>query len=314
LCIFNIETAAREDATVRLIETRVDTTAKTTVRKLSLTCGSEAKVVYHMLFDGWADHGVPKSADKAALLALIQLSNDKNDDPTFDPSTSRSTRSHQIHKRNSPRIVHCSAGVGRSGTFIALEHLLAELEAGALDHFADEDASQASGASTELTSAAAEHPDEVSLPDAPQHTPVDPADDPIYLLVDALRQQRPTMVQSEVQYAYLYEILAEEWIKRQRRLSREWAEHERMNGDGGADGGAGIKKGEPSPKAMRLGRGFKRMMNGLREASRSRGGKRREDGRVDGAAEGQAPELMVSGDGVDEVHGMEVHGDIHQTS
>lgn len=72
-------------------------------------------VVYHFLYKKWPDFGVPSLADLDSFFTLMRLSREKNARPS------------------NPRIVHCSAGVGRSGTFIALEHLMRELDAGVLE-------------------------------------------------------------------------------------------------------------------------------------------------------------------------------------
>ncbi|KAI4165038.1 MAG: hypothetical protein LQ342_001314 [Letrouitia transgressa] len=129
---------------------------KTTIRKMLLTFGNEAKTVWHMLFSGWPDFEVPRNDDRAALLDLLRLSTALNSDT-----------------RN-PRIVHCSAGVGRSGSFIALEYLLAQLDSGAVAEATDEE-------------------------------------DMVFDVVNRLREQRMTMVQSELQYHFLYEVLKEQF-------------------------------------------------------------------------------------------------------
>ncbi|KAL8708028.1 MAG: hypothetical protein Q9220_007024 [cf. Caloplaca sp. 1 TL-2023] len=146
--------------TVRLSEKYFHETSKSTVRKLSLSFGKQSKVVWHLLFSGWPDFGVPQDEDRAALFKLLRISVEKN--------TTVSNR----------RIVHCSAGVGRSGSFIALEYLLAQIESGAIAEIEEDE-------------------------------------DPIYDTVNQLREQRMTMVQSEVQYAFLYEVVRQEFIKAQ---------------------------------------------------------------------------------------------------
>ncbi|EAQ83239.1 hypothetical protein CHGG_09643 [Chaetomium globosum CBS 148.51] len=82
------------------------------------------KIVYHFLYKKWPDFGVPSLADLDSFFTLMRLSRELNHSPA------------------SPRIVHCSAGVGRSGTFVALEHLMRELDAGVLEHY-DERAAEA---------------------------------------------------------------------------------------------------------------------------------------------------------------------------
>lgn len=77
----------------------------------------------------------------------------------------------------SVRVIHCSAGVGRSGTFIALDYLLFLLHTGQLDDITHDQ-------------------------------------DPVAETVDMLRQQRMMMVQGEAQFGCLYDVLKEEWERR----------------------------------------------------------------------------------------------------
>ena len=157
---FQIEAISDEETstegTVQLLETVYNEITRSTVRKLTMTVGEEKKTVWHLLFSGWPDFAVPEGDDRAALLELLKLSASKNE------------------CKESPRIIHCSAGVGRSGTFIALEFLLAQLEAGAVAQANDDE-------------------------------------DLIYDLVNQLREQRMTMVQSDSQYHFLYEVVSEQF-------------------------------------------------------------------------------------------------------
>jgi len=144
-----------------------DAQTRSTLRKMELKIADgQTKTIYHFLFARWPDFGAPEHEDKDALLSLINVSARMNTSP------------------NSPRVVHCSAGVGRSGTFIALDWLLTELEEGSLD----------------------EVPDDT---------------DPIAVLVDKLRQQRMYMVQAEPQFWFLYEVLKERWTVRWKRRQME---------------------------------------------------------------------------------------------
>ncbi len=80
--------------------------------------------MWHFLFLGWPDMDVPKTReDQRALLELIGLTRDKMGEA-------------EEGKETPPRIVHCSAGVGRTGTFIALDHLLQDFEEGKWDTLA----------------------------------------------------------------------------------------------------------------------------------------------------------------------------------
>lgn len=172
------ETGAATDAargSIKLLEASFDDNSKTTIRRLLLTYGEKSKTVWHLLYGGWPDFSVPEDENCAALLELMKISNEKN-------STA-----------NNPRIIHCSAGVGRSGTFIALEYLLAQLDSGALEESKDDE-------------------------------------DMIYDVVNHLREQRMTMVQSEIQYQFLYQVVRKQLLKKR------------------ATGAAAAGNGEPSPK------------------------------------------------------------------
>ena len=63
----------------------------------------------HFHFTAWPDHGVP--ADKTCLIHFIQR-----------------TRKNHPYYGSSPMIVHCSAGVGRSGTFIVLDSMMERMK------------------------------------------------------------------------------------------------------------------------------------------------------------------------------------------
>ena len=213
------------EGTVELAETTHEEASKTTVRKFILKCGEESKIVWHLLFLGWPDYGIPENEDREALLELIKLSQAKNE-----------SMSH-------PRIIHCSAGVGRSGTFIALEHLLEELDAGGLDD-------------------------------------VDESEDIIFNTVNSLREQRMTMVQSEIQYQLLYDLLREQY--RKRHSSKVPAAAVQPENGGLATEKLPPSGGEPSPKVMRLSRGIKAVF--LRERSKSRQGAAKDGSSNEGMA------------------------------
>ncbi|KAF2704194.1 hypothetical protein K504DRAFT_507208 [Pleomassaria siparia CBS 279.74] len=142
------------------------------IRELELITedGIETKKVWHLLFGGWPDFAVPEGADRDALLNLIHLSREKNADNSTNP-----------------RIVHCSAGVGRSGTFISLDWLLQELEEGSLDNVGNDE-------------------------------------DPVAAVVDMIRRQRMMMVQGETQLAFIYDVMRDRWRERWAKLHPEEAE------------------------------------------------------------------------------------------
>ncbi|KAI8440644.1 hypothetical protein MSG28_001853, partial [Choristoneura fumiferana] len=89
-----------------------------TVTELLASRGAEQRVVKHFHFTTWPDFGVP-------------------DPPTTLARFVRTFRERLGAGESRPVVVHCSAGVGRSGTFIALDRALQQLaaRADALDIF-----------------------------------------------------------------------------------------------------------------------------------------------------------------------------------
>ncbi|KAI0886719.1 phosphatases II [Annulohypoxylon maeteangense] len=135
-------------------------------RQLAIRVEGREKVmtVWHLLYCKWPDFGVPALEDIDSFFELMRLSREKN------------------ACEDNPRIIHCSAGVGRSGTFIALEHLMREIESGDVDRRKE-----------------SEDKDEGDI---------------VYETVDALRVQRKQMVQAESQYLFIYRVLRKLWLEK----------------------------------------------------------------------------------------------------
>ncbi|CAK7231873.1 hypothetical protein SEUCBS140593_008071 [Sporothrix eucalyptigena] len=174
----------------------------------------DERIVYHFLYKRWPDFGVPALEDVDSFLGMMHLSAEKNADA------------------ENPRIVHCSAGVGRSGTFIALEHLLRELDAGVLE---DYNGKNTTGDAEDEAMEGADDQNprgRAHMPPLQQHdtgssasggtSTVDrtsigsgilgsESDDLIYTTVNQLREQRRTMVQAEGQYHFIYQVLRKLW-------------------------------------------------------------------------------------------------------
>lgn len=136
------------------------------------------RTVWHFLFLGWPDMEVPKETGE--FLELIKMSRFKIDAGADGAAV----------EKVAPRVVHCSAGVGRTGTFIALDHLLHQFDDGELEV-------------QQEASAAGEEGQEV---------------DPIFETVKKLREQRMYMVYQPAQFAFVYQVLKEKWLAREKGL------------------------------------------------------------------------------------------------
>ena len=170
---------------VRLESIETDTASRSEVRRMRLQAGREGEgteelEIRHLLFSGWPDFLIPEGEDKTALLELVRLSaslNRPTDETDAQPNGATAPAHDLLNTSENPRIVHCSAGVGRSGTFIALDYLLSLLYSNELDNIDDDK-------------------------------------DPIAEIVDDMRKQRMMMVQGESQFNFLYEVLKEQMVER----------------------------------------------------------------------------------------------------
>ncbi|XP_066580446.1 receptor-type tyrosine-protein phosphatase O isoform X2 [Amia ocellicauda] len=84
--------------------------AEWTVRNFRLNYADETQDVLHFNYTSWPDHGVPTVNAAEGILQFVQIVRQ------------------QAVKSKGPTIVHCSAGVGRTGTFIALDRLIQHIQ------------------------------------------------------------------------------------------------------------------------------------------------------------------------------------------
>ena len=66
--------------------------------------GGTVRTIQHFQFTTWPDHGVPERPQ--TLVKFVRAFRER------------------VTPEQRPVVVHCSAGVGRSGTFIALDRIL----------------------------------------------------------------------------------------------------------------------------------------------------------------------------------------------
>ncbi|KAK9516915.1 hypothetical protein VZT92_024823 [Zoarces viviparus] len=71
---------------------------------------AETRSIRHFHFTAWPDHGVPQTTE--LLISFRHLVREHMDQ----------------YSRHSPTVVHCSAGVGRTGTLIAIDRLIFQIE------------------------------------------------------------------------------------------------------------------------------------------------------------------------------------------
>ncbi|KAI2798595.1 protein tyrosine phosphatase, non-receptor type 11, partial [Blomia tropicalis] len=76
---------------------------------------AESRMIYHYHFTAWPDHGVP--SDPGCVLNFLHEVNCKQ----------------ESLKESGPIVVHCSAGIGRTGTFIVIDLLIDQIKRNGLD-------------------------------------------------------------------------------------------------------------------------------------------------------------------------------------
>ncbi|KAI0249534.1 protein-tyrosine phosphatase-like protein [Lactifluus subvellereus] len=141
-------------------------------------------VFHHLLYGAWPDHGIPEPEDRAGLLNFIRLVDRTNKDLGGLEATA---------DVEPPIMVNCSAGVGRTGSFIALCSLMRSHDL--LSQHNSEPAERAP----------------ICPPPLPQSPlgllPGSISWDEVGQEIDSLREQRPGMVQRPEQAVLVYEVL-----------------------------------------------------------------------------------------------------------
>ncbi|KAF9446129.1 phosphatases II [Macrolepiota fuliginosa MF-IS2] len=149
----------------------------------------DRRVVFqHLLYTAWPDHGVPEAEDRASLAAFLKLADQVNrDEPLCSYPSMLPSASAKQYDPDPPVIVGCSAGIGRTGSFIALSSLLRHC--GFLPP----------AANPVLASV---------IPPSPLGPlPSDLVGDFVVEEIDSLREQRPRMVERPEQTLLVYELL-----------------------------------------------------------------------------------------------------------
>lgn len=99
----------------------------------------EQRRVYHYHFQSWPDHGVP--SDPGCVLNFLHDVNKKQESLIHCDSNGENeeveadteTESSKIIKESPPVVVHCSAGIGRTGTFIVIDMIIDQIKRQGLD-------------------------------------------------------------------------------------------------------------------------------------------------------------------------------------
>ncbi|KLO06301.1 phosphatases II [Schizopora paradoxa] len=151
--------------------------------------------ITHHLFTHWPDFGIPSSPeDQRALLAFVR----------FVAASNRLTSTPEAHL-DPPIALNCSAGIGRTGSFIALSSLLRS-------HGLLLSEYPPTSPTCPFTSVVKRFP---SLPPSPLGPLPDfVAGDEVVFEIDSLREQRTSMVQRDEQHLLIYHLLREAYNER----------------------------------------------------------------------------------------------------
>ncbi len=174
--------------------------------------GSQQAPVLHLRYNAWPDHGTP--TDSSAIRTMSDLLDGVRDgQQQQQPGGGRQGDGGQ----GRAVVVHCSAGIGRTGTFCSIDILRRRLAC--------------------LAGAAEARPGSVSSEAV--HAALD-----LPALVHELRRQRCGMVQTLEQYAFVYQALYEELVAGGQGQGQEGA----GQGAGGRQGRRGGGEGQGTPQ------------------------------------------------------------------
>ena len=154
------------------------------VREFVLSVGTEQRTCRQLHYVGWPDHGVP--SDLASFVSLFQLY--------------RSLRS--VTSRTAPIIVHCSAGIGRTGTFCTIDLALDQLS-----YSIQQQQQQREVQPQQQLDSDSSATDGTAAVRASPPPPAKQAAVSVSNLVRLLRVSRAGMVQTKGQYQFCYRFL-----------------------------------------------------------------------------------------------------------
>jgi protein tyrosine phosphatase len=97
------------DLTLKLISHLHIKPLDITIRKIKLSYQTHTREIYHLHYEGWPDFGVPDSS--LGIRELLRLSQYYHSTPSSPTLTG-------------PIVVHCSAGIGRSGSFLTIASIM----------------------------------------------------------------------------------------------------------------------------------------------------------------------------------------------
>eukprot|EP00744_Colponema_vietnamica_P003632 GILI01005536.1.p1 GENE.GILI01005536.1~~GILI01005536.1.p1 ORF type:complete len:351 (-),score=92.12 GILI01005536.1:159-1166(-) len=153
-----------DDLSVRLVSYSTNDCGSlhTRVLQMTHTPSQSSRTVTHIQFSAWPDYGIPSTEEMSALIQLI--------------NQVQAVQVPDSEGKVAPVVTHCSAGVGRTGTFLAAYSLIARY--------------------LHQRSVNASSPAKLS----------------VFSTVRRLREQRWGMVQTKEQYRFIYSLLRE-WLR-----------------------------------------------------------------------------------------------------
>ncbi|KAH3746098.1 protein-tyrosine phosphatase 1 [Pelomyxa schiedti] len=174
------------------------------------------RVVEQYQYQGWPDQSVPETTqDIRQLICNISHTSPITKKPRLSSSPPSSPS--QLPKLPKPTIVHCSAGIGRTGTFCAIHISIEKLYHYIVSNCitlvqppAECPPLQASTITTPSSPTSSEEDREIQLLTASIGVlkQID-----MYNIVRHLREQRPGMVQREAQYSFCYCAVQDEMVE-----------------------------------------------------------------------------------------------------
>ncbi|GME90494.1 hypothetical protein B5S31_g1992 [[Candida] boidinii] len=169
----------------------------------------KTKKCYHLYYNGWEDFSAPESLDPIISLCQTVAIIRSKSVSQYPINNCTTNMTNSCPPMSDPTIVHCSAGVGRSGTFITFDYFFSAYLVDILNSEFSQLQPSDSTTTNNILNTTTDTKDTTTANDLNGTQVSSSVYDPIYEIVSSLREQRIMMVQRSEQFLFIYKSLSD---------------------------------------------------------------------------------------------------------